>query len=98
MRFIVVAVLLLTFAFSIAAQDPPPPVKEYNPTAWKEFISNEGRFSVSLPGTPTREDRTMDSPLGPLTTRSLVLQTEMAIYYLAYVEFPQLGPLSPADQ
>lgn len=75
---------------------PPPAVKEYNAEAWREFISVEGKFSISLPGTPKPEVRTMDTRIGKLTTYAFGLQTDFGHYYFHYVDFPA-GPETPAE-
>jgi hypothetical protein len=93
-------VLVLTLlAGTVAAQNPPPPVKEYNAKAWKEFTSKEGRFSVSLPGTPKPESRTQETPVFSITTHAFVLQTDMALYYVSYADVPlPPGPMTPEDR
>jgi hypothetical protein len=97
MRFIVTVALLLTFTFTIAAQDPPPAAKEYNKNIWKEFTAKERRFSVLLPGTPTQQDRTLQTPIGPVKTRDFFLQSDISAYYLSYAEFPNVGALTPQE-
>ena len=89
-------VLIALFCGSAFAQDPPPPVKEYNASAWKEFKSTEGKFSVSLPGIPKPDVRTMDTGIGKLTTHSFALQTDLGTYYIAYIEFPA-SPTTPEE-
>jgi hypothetical protein len=81
----------------VLAQEPPPPVKEYNATAWKEFSSAEGKFSISLPGVPQAEVRTMDTPIGKLTTHSFTLQTDLGVYFISYTDFP-VSPTTPAEK
>ncbi len=98
MRFILGIVFLLTFAGAVAAQDPPPPAAEYSSKIWKEFTSKEGRFSVSFPGTPKQQDRTLETPLGPVKTHDFVVQSDVSTYYLTYSEFPNIGPLTAGDQ
>jgi len=97
MRFnfgiIVLMVLLCSVVF---AQDPPPPVKEYRATAWKEFKSAEGRFSISLPGTPKPEVRTLDTPIGKLTIHFFTLDTDLGQYYIDYKDFP-VAPTTPEE-
>ena len=78
------------------APTPPPSVKEYNAEAWKEFSSAEGKFSISLPGAPKPEVRTMDTRIGKLTTHAFFLQTDFGHYYVHYVDFPA-GPETLAE-
>jgi TonB family protein len=83
-------VLFVSSSAIIYAQDPPPPpppAAEYNPKAWKEFSSAEGRFSVLLPGTPTEKVEFHDSPVGKLEVHIFTLRT-FAEYLVMYVEYP----------
>jgi hypothetical protein len=89
--------LIALFCGAVVAQEPPPPVKEYNANAWKEFSSAEGKFSISLPGSPkAAEPRTMDTSIGKLTTHSFILQTDFGHYYVSYVDFP-ISPSTPEE-
>src|SRR5688572_28115152 len=96
MRFIVVALLLLTFGFTVAAQDPPPAQAD-NVNSWQEFTSKEGEFSVLLPGTPIQQDRNLQTGIGPVPVRDFFLQSDISAYYLSYARFPNVGPLTPQD-
>lgn len=100
MRFcfgiIVLTALLNGVAAAQAPPAPPPPVREYTPGAWKEFTSAAGKFSISLPGTPKPEVRTMETGLGKLTTHAFLLQTNYGHYYVHYVDFP-IGPETPQE-
>lgn len=97
MRFIITAVLLLTFAFSVTAQDPPAPAKGNTPDTWKEFTSKEGKFRVLLPGTPQQQDRVLQTPIGAVKTHDFFLQSDVSAYYLSYAEFPNVGALTPQE-
>ena len=61
-----------------------------NPKAWKEFSSAQGVFTVLLPGIPTRQSRETDSAAGPADYITYTLQTEAAVYFIAYVDFPEV--------
>ncbi|HET8783581.1 MAG TPA: hypothetical protein VFM63_14240 [Pyrinomonadaceae bacterium] len=97
MRFIVTVALLLTLAFAVAAQEPPPAAKDDNANTWKEFTSKEGQFSVLLPGKPAQQDRTLQTGLGPIATHDFTVQSDISLFYLSYAEFPKLGPLTQQD-
>jgi hypothetical protein len=88
--------LIALLCGGVVAQGPPPPVKEYNASAWKEFSSAEGKFSISLPGTPKPEVRTMDTSIGKLTTHAFTLQTDFGVYYISYIDFP-MSPTTPEE-
>ena len=99
MKLFSIVLVLTLLAGAVAAQDPPPAVREYSAKAWKEFTSKEGRFSISLPGTPKPESRTHETPIFSITTHAFVLQTEMALYFVSYADFPlPPGPLTPEDR
>ena len=97
MRFTFSIMFLIALLCSVAAaQDPPPPVKEYSETAWKEFKSAEGRFSIALPGTPKEEVSTQDTKIGKLTVHYFNLETDLGHYLLTYVDVPY-SPTTPED-
>ena len=97
-RVVNVFLLVALLACSVIAQDPPPAAREYSPNTWKEFTSKEGRFSVLFPGTPTKNDRNLDTPAGPVPTHGFLVQSDVSVYYLSYSEFPNVGRLTPQDQ
>ncbi len=80
----------------VAAQAPPLPAKEYSATVWTEFKSADGRFSVTLPGTPKEEVSTQDTNIGKLTVHYFNLQTDLGHYLLTYVDVPK-APATPDD-
>src|SRR6185369_15346002 len=97
MRFTFSIIFVIALLCSVvAAQDPPPPVKEYSETAWKEFKSVQGRFSVALPGNPKEEVSTQDTKIGKLTTHYFDLETDLGHYLLTYVDVPK-APTAPED-
>ena len=96
MRFIFsFIVLVLLLSSGVVAQNPPAPVKEYNPNAWQEFTSAEGKFSVLFPGRPAHRDSTMESGIGKVTTHRFELDTDLAYYYVSYADIPSVGALTP---
>lgn len=60
---------------------------EYDLNNWEEFISEEGRFSVLLPGVPKEVVREIDSPYGKSQGHYFNLQT-FADFGFAYTQFP----------
>jgi len=88
MRLFSIVLTLSLVAGAVAAQEaPPPPVKEYNAQAWKDFTSKEGRFSVLLPGTPRLEERSLEGGIA-ITAHAFVLETDLALYYISYADLP----------
>ena len=67
-----------------APTGPPPPAAEYNPKNWKEFTSEEGRFSALFPGTPVRQVGKAEQ--GEMY---MYLLRTFAEYAVMYIEFPQ---------
>jgi hypothetical protein len=89
MRFTFPIIFLIALLCSVvAAQGPPPAVKEYSENAWKEFKSAQGRFSIALPGTPKEEVGTQDTKSGKLTMHHFDLETDLGHYLLTYVDVP----------
>lgn len=68
--------------------DPPPAAIEYNKSAWKEFSSDEGRFTVSMPGKPTLTTR--EEVVGELKIPHSIhkLSTGTAAYIVSYGDLP----------
>jgi hypothetical protein len=97
-RIINIFALVALLACGVVAQDPSPAAREYSRNTWKEFTSKEGRFSVLFPGTPTKNDRNLDTPAGPVATHGFMVQSDVSAYYLSYSEFPKASVLTPQDQ
>lgn len=72
--FVVLATLFL--ASTVAAQ-----------TEWSAFAPEGGRFSVSMPGTPTTEKETKPSSLGPFTTNLFSVTSSGVTYLVGYVDY-----------
>lgn len=92
--------LIALLVCNVVAQNPPPQFKEANPNSWREFKSVEGRFTVSLPGPsrPAHDDRTMNTRIGKIVTHSFIIDTDMALYYVSYADFPAgTGPTTPEE-
>ena len=78
------------------AQSPTAPAKKSNPDAWKEFSSVEGKFTVSLPGTPKADIATVGTTVGALKTYFFVLETDTFLYYISYADLPE-PPKTPQE-
>lgn len=93
MRDLVRCLSLLALCVSwpaLAHAQGPPPVADYDPKAWREFQSPEGRFSVLLPGVPVKRVEEMEYPGVKLRSYSFALRTsnQSPQYNLMYVDFP----------
>jgi hypothetical protein len=65
---------------------------------WQPFSSTEGSYTVLLPGTPTEENRDVNTQAGsiPVNTRYVVRQNE-AFYGVAYSDFPENLSLNSSE-
>lgn len=92
--FLSLAALLAACAALAPAQDPKvqgefitdAPAPEYFPKSWKEFSPKDGGFKVLLPGAPTQNVQSLDSPFGKVDMHTFTLQT-FAYYGIAYIDF-----------
>lgn len=83
-KTIAVVLFLLTTALAVDAQEHSTDLSD---AGWTRFTSAAGRFSVLLPGEPTENVESKDSPHGPYTTHSFVLKAEERIYLVAWVDY-----------
>jgi hypothetical protein len=85
-----VTLVVMLLATGVHAQTPPPPapVAEYNPASWKEFISAEGGFSVSMPGVPAANSSAVETELGGIVIHLYVLTTKLGEYGVSYADLP----------
>ncbi|HWP60408.1 MAG TPA: hypothetical protein VNL14_21105 [Candidatus Acidoferrales bacterium] len=56
---------------------------------WKEFRSDEGGFSVLMPGTPTPQPQRVNSPAGAIDLYMFVVAHDGAEYMVAYNDYPE---------
>lgn len=86
-QYLLLFVLLLFVRIPASAQksEPPPrPADEYNTKAWQEFVSQNGRFAILMPGKPTETIKTFNTEVGTIKKSTYALQTGVAIYIVAY--------------
>lgn len=69
--------------------EPPPAAAEYSPQSWKEFKSQEGGFSVIMPGIPKEMTQTGETSLGKVVIHAFRLDT-FAFYQVSYFDFPKI--------
>jgi hypothetical protein len=58
-----------------------------NASGWAKFTSQEGRFSVLMPGVPENKVQTMPSEPGPYTTHLFVLKGPRYVFLVGYVDY-----------
>ena len=73
--------LLLTFPALCSAQSQS--TNQVQGGEWKEFVSTEGRFSVLLPGTPSRLTQPVDNVSGKVAIFT-VLETADGVYVVMF--------------
>lgn len=80
--------IAVSFAMFIVALG----VSSYSSAAeeWKEFRSQEGRFSVLLPGTPTEGKESVDTALGPIEVHKFMIQVSSELACgVVYNDYPE---------
>lgn len=65
---------------------------------WKPFSSQEGRFKVLMPGTPSEDKSNVNTKAGEITiNRFSVRRENEALYAVAYSDLPDKFSLNSAD-
>jgi hypothetical protein len=89
--------LLCSGSVTVEARKPKPAVTPAKPQvtkpvqpAWKLFTSPNGRFSVLMPGVPTRETQTQKTHMGEVNLEIFMAQPpkQEVAYIVTYNEFP----------
>jgi hypothetical protein len=57
--------------------------------SWKEFTSQEGRFSILLPRTPRQTTETVDTPVGEIDEHTFTTIHGNITYIVSYGDYPQ---------
>jgi hypothetical protein len=96
-RFLAISAILFGLSIAIQAQEhsarpaatpsnTPPPITAMDSSGWVKFISDEGRFSVLVPDSPTEKTSTEDSAHGPFTTHLFVVKGT-SVYLIGWVDY-----------
>jgi hypothetical protein len=56
---------------------------------WKEFTSEEGRFSILQPRTPTQTTETIDTPVGEIDEHAFTVIHGNITYLVSYSDYPR---------
>lgn len=83
-RLLVLAALLTSVLAITHAQTPAVESKREN---WKTYVSEEGRFSASFPGTPSVTSEKLQLPGVEFTLKKVMLDTR-ATYGVIYADYP----------
>lgn len=96
-RFLAIAIITFATSLSLNAQEhsprppsnPPPaaPGKMVDPGGWVKFTSDEGRFTVLMPETPTDKAETTPSEHGPYTTHLFIVKDSTSVYLIGWVDY-----------
>ena len=97
-RFLAISLMMLGLSISLKAQEhsprpsatpsnTPPPVTAMDASGWIKFASDEGRFSVLVPDSPTEKKETADSQHGPYTTHLFIVRDTSSVYLIGWVDY-----------
>lgn len=87
-RFLGTYLFMMALSVSLSAQEHSTRGPSSTPSGtWAKFISEEGRFSVLMPGIPTDEKKTVPSENGPYTTHLFVLREGKIVFLVAWVDY-----------
>jgi len=79
MRLSIVALCLAVVAPSARCDDQPE---------WKEFVAKDGRFKISMPGTPKKRELETESDFGKGVLYMNVVEVGKTMYAANYCDFP----------
>lgn len=98
---IVFPLLITTFLSSgyptikVVQANPPLQIAQ---SIWKQFSSSEGGFRLLMPGTPTQENKSVNTQVGALTIHMFIVPRQKeAIYAVAYADLPSNISPTPSE-
>ena len=101
-RFLALAIITVGASLPLSAQEHtsrPPSTPSVTPartnpapnpaanSGWVHFASEEGRFSVLMPETPTDQIETKETPHGPYTTHLFIVKDTTNVYLIGWVDY-----------
>ena len=96
-RFLPLLISTLALSLSLQAQEhsrrptvpptTPAPTAKVDNGGWVNFSSEDGRFSVLMPDTPTDKTETVDSAHGPYTTHLFIVKDTASVYLIGWVDY-----------
>ena len=98
-RFLAVSLITLGLSISLSAQEhssrppstptntPAPANPATDTSGWVQFNSEDGRFSVMMPQTPTDKTETEQSQHGPYTTHLFIVRDTTSVYLIGWVDY-----------
>lgn len=80
---------LLVTGYPILVSTPAQSTNATTQSVWQTFASGEGGFTVLFPGSPTPIEETLDTSMGKIDFRGLMVErAEEALYLVAYSDLP----------
>ena len=97
-RILAISLMLLGLSIAVKAQEhsprpttnpntAPPVNSPVDNSGWVRFTSDEGRFSVLMPETPTDKAETTPSAHGPYTTHLFIVRDTASVYLIGWVDY-----------
>lgn len=92
-----ITTFLLSGYSTVKVVQPNPPLLIAQ-SIWKPFSSQEGGFTILMPGNPKEQNRTVTTKLGsiPIKTFSVIRQNE-ALYGVGYSDLPGNSSLNSSE-
>ena len=59
-----------------------------NQTAYEEFSSETGNFSIDTPGTLEETQQSVETPVGPINIHTFTAESNESAYVVAYSDYP----------
>ena len=96
MKWFLTLIFILAFTVPLRAQEhtrppratPTPLPGGTTPSStWARFSSEQGRFSVLMPGTPEESNDTVQSDHGPYTTHMFILRSQGNVFVVGWVDY-----------
>jgi hypothetical protein len=86
-----VAAIFGYMIMSLALDNLSDPVGEQGAQAsvWKEFVSQEGQYSVWMPGKPKSETQPVSTPVGVIQLHLVALDTPDMAFIVGYSDYPE---------
>jgi hypothetical protein len=79
----------MTTVALVVALAMPLQAGEAQKSGWKAFQSQEGGFSVLMPGTPVEQEQSVDSRIGPIRSRMFFVDRGVSGFIVGYDDYPE---------
>jgi len=82
MKKLVVLMVAVFFSFFILVAGAPA-------ATWKEFFSNEGSFSILMPGVPTEQTKRLNTKAGAIDMHLFILEQKNVAYFVSHIDYQE---------